>query len=122
LVDIILSNNGYNVVNLGIKQPVSAILEAAEEAPDASGATRDRPEPSRPKTPKHSPKPSDDRKPGPGPSRAPSTPPAAPSPSPSRTPAVPKASQTPLVPLPDPTLTLPGGGALPDPGPLTSNG
>ncbi|RPF24855.1 methionine synthase [Streptomyces sp. TLI_185] len=31
LVDIILSNNGYNVVNLGIKQPVSAILEAAEE-------------------------------------------------------------------------------------------
>ncbi|MFJ5731326.1 methionine synthase [Streptomyces paradoxus] len=31
LVDIILTNNGYNVVNLGIKQPVSAILEAAEE-------------------------------------------------------------------------------------------
>ncbi|MEU1665211.1 methionine synthase [Streptomyces sparsogenes] len=31
LVDIILSNNGYNVVNLGIKQPVSAILEAAQE-------------------------------------------------------------------------------------------
>ncbi|MGW1587556.1 methionine synthase [Streptomyces sp. NPDC002386] len=31
LVDIILSNNGYNVVNLGIKQPVSAILDAAEE-------------------------------------------------------------------------------------------
>ncbi|RZU11786.1 methionine synthase [Streptomyces sp. BK239] len=31
LVDIILSNNGYNVVNLGIKQPVSAILEAAAE-------------------------------------------------------------------------------------------
>ncbi|MDH2430902.1 methionine synthase, partial [Sphaerisporangium sp. TRM90804] len=30
LVDIILSNNGYEVVNLGIKQPVSAILEAAE--------------------------------------------------------------------------------------------
>ncbi|MFI8522695.1 methionine synthase [Streptomyces sp. NPDC085481] len=32
LVDIILSNNGYNVVNIGIKQPVSAILEAAEES------------------------------------------------------------------------------------------
>ena len=32
LVDIILSNNGYNVVNLGIKQPVNAILEAAEES------------------------------------------------------------------------------------------
>ncbi|MGW7267659.1 methionine synthase [Streptomyces sp. NPDC054842] len=31
LVDIILSNNGYTVVNLGIKQPVSAILEAAQE-------------------------------------------------------------------------------------------
>ncbi|QMU69039.1 methionine synthase [Streptacidiphilus sp. P02-A3a] len=31
LVDIILSNNGYTVVNLGIKQPVSAILEAARE-------------------------------------------------------------------------------------------
>ena len=30
LVDIILSNNGYSVVNLGIKQPVSAIIEAAE--------------------------------------------------------------------------------------------
>jgi len=32
LVDIILSNNGYEVVNLGIKQPISAILEAADEA------------------------------------------------------------------------------------------
>ncbi|GAA5003425.1 methionine synthase [Actinopolymorpha pittospori] len=31
LVDIILSNNGYNVVNLGIKQPVNLILEAAEQ-------------------------------------------------------------------------------------------
>jgi len=31
LVDIILTNNGYSVVNLGIKQPASAILEAAEE-------------------------------------------------------------------------------------------
>jgi 5-methyltetrahydrofolate--homocysteine methyltransferase len=31
LVDIIMSNNGYNVVNLGIKQPVSAIIDAAEE-------------------------------------------------------------------------------------------
>ena len=32
LVDIILTNNGYTVVNLGIKQPVSAILEAADES------------------------------------------------------------------------------------------
>ncbi|MFF4992861.1 methionine synthase [Streptosporangium saharense] len=31
LVDIILSNNGYEVVNLGIKQPVSVILETAED-------------------------------------------------------------------------------------------
>ena len=31
LVDIILSNNGYNVVNLGIKQPIATILSAAEE-------------------------------------------------------------------------------------------
>ncbi|KIF03863.1 methionine synthase, partial [Streptomyces sp. RSD-27] len=31
LVDIILTNNGYNVVNIGIKQPVSAIVEAAQE-------------------------------------------------------------------------------------------
>lgn len=31
LVDIILSNNGYKVVNLGIKQPLEAILAAAEE-------------------------------------------------------------------------------------------
>ncbi|MSV77759.1 MAG: methionine synthase, partial [Actinobacteria bacterium] len=30
LVDIILTNNGYSVVNLGIKQPVSAILDAAQ--------------------------------------------------------------------------------------------
>jgi len=31
LVDIILSNNGYTVINLGIKQPVTAILDAATE-------------------------------------------------------------------------------------------
>ena len=31
LVDIILSNNGYDVVNIGIKQPISAIIEAATE-------------------------------------------------------------------------------------------
>ncbi|HUR73303.1 MAG TPA: methionine synthase [Sporichthya sp.] len=30
LVDIILSNNGYSVVNIGIKQPIAAIVEAAE--------------------------------------------------------------------------------------------
>ena len=31
LVDIILSNNGFETVNIGIKQPINAILEAAEE-------------------------------------------------------------------------------------------
>jgi 5-methyltetrahydrofolate--homocysteine methyltransferase len=31
LVDIILSNNGYDVVNIGIKQPISSIVSAAEE-------------------------------------------------------------------------------------------
>lgn len=31
LVDIILSNNGYSTVNLGIKQPIASIIEAAEE-------------------------------------------------------------------------------------------
>ncbi|HEX7316551.1 MAG TPA: methionine synthase [Pyrinomonadaceae bacterium] len=31
LVDIILTNNGYKVVNLGIKQPIEAILQSSEE-------------------------------------------------------------------------------------------
>jgi 5-methyltetrahydrofolate--homocysteine methyltransferase len=31
LVDIILTNNGYSVVNLGIKQPIGAIVDAAQE-------------------------------------------------------------------------------------------
>ncbi len=31
LVDIIVSNNGYDVVNLGIKQPISAIVQAAND-------------------------------------------------------------------------------------------
>jgi 5-methyltetrahydrofolate--homocysteine methyltransferase len=38
LVDIILTNNGYRVVNLGIKQPIDQILKAAkEENADAIG-------------------------------------------------------------------------------------
>ncbi|MDD2859021.1 MAG: methionine synthase, partial [Candidatus Nanopelagicales bacterium] len=38
LVDIILTNNGYNVVNIGIKQPVNAIIDAAiEHSADAIG-------------------------------------------------------------------------------------
>jgi 5-methyltetrahydrofolate--homocysteine methyltransferase len=31
LVDIILTNNGYQVINIGIKQPISEIIAAAEE-------------------------------------------------------------------------------------------
>lgn len=31
LVDIILTNNGYDVVNIGIKQPINTILDAAAE-------------------------------------------------------------------------------------------
>jgi 5-methyltetrahydrofolate--homocysteine methyltransferase len=31
LVDIILTNNGYRVVNLGIKQPIAAIMDAATQ-------------------------------------------------------------------------------------------
>lgn len=31
LVDIILSNNGYDVINLGIKQPISTIISAARD-------------------------------------------------------------------------------------------
>jgi len=38
LVDIILTNNGYSVHNIGIKQPISAIIDKAEEvAADAIG-------------------------------------------------------------------------------------
>ncbi len=38
LVDIILTNNGYKMVNLGIKQPIDAIIAAYEENPaDAIG-------------------------------------------------------------------------------------
>ncbi|MET8583544.1 lytic transglycosylase domain-containing protein [Streptomyces collinus] len=96
--------------------------------PDASGGSpSDRPEPSGPKKPKASPskpskpsKPSDDRKPAPGPSRTPSAPPVSPAPGPSATAGLPRASGTPLVPVPVPTLTLPGGGVLPGAGQLTT--
>lgn len=38
LVDIILTNNGFKVYNLGIKQPIDSILKAVEEVkPDAVG-------------------------------------------------------------------------------------
>nr|WP_255433821.1 methionine synthase [Tessaracoccus sp. MC1865] len=38
LVDIIVSNNGYTVINIGIKQPIQAIIDAAEQhSADAIG-------------------------------------------------------------------------------------
>ncbi|MFX8848657.1 cobalamin-dependent protein, partial [Acinetobacter baumannii] len=38
LVDIILTNNGYKVINLGIKQPLETMLDAlAEHQADAIG-------------------------------------------------------------------------------------
>ena len=41
LVDIILTNNGYDVINIGIKQPVSAIVDAAtEHGADVDGHVR----------------------------------------------------------------------------------
>ncbi|MBW8702790.1 ECF RNA polymerase sigma factor SigM [Streptomyces sp. MBT84] len=52
--------------------------------------------------------------------RTPSTPSISPSPSPSPKAGVPKESGTPLVPVPEPTLTLAGGGVLSDAGPLTT--
>ena len=43
LVDIIVRNNGYDVINLGIKQPIDTILDAAEEhGVDVLGLSGDR--------------------------------------------------------------------------------
>ncbi|EST34789.1 hypothetical protein M878_08945 [Streptomyces roseochromogenus subsp. oscitans DS 12.976] len=92
--------------------------QVVPDAPAGSRAgSRDQPKTSRPKAPEPSPKPSQDRQPGrPGPSRTPSAPPASPSPAPSRTAHAPEESGMPQVPVPEPTLTLPGGGVLPVPG------
>ncbi|MEU9477462.1 lytic transglycosylase domain-containing protein [Streptomyces sp. NPDC048191] len=120
----ILGYNHSDAYLSTVKAWYAYYLTGHRVVPDAPAGTpaesRDRPKPSRPKAPKPSPKPSDDRKPGPAPSRTPSTPPASPSPGPSPTADVPKASGTPLVPVPEPAVTLPGGGVLPDPGPLTT--
>ncbi|MEU1400976.1 lytic murein transglycosylase [Streptomyces sp. NPDC005728] len=117
----ILGYNHSDTYLRTVKAWYTYYLTGHRVVPDASAESRDRPKPSRPNTPKPTPKPSDDRKPGPGPSRNPATPSASPSPAPSRTADVPEESRTPLVPVPEPTLTLPGGGVLPDAGPLTSN-
>ncbi|MFJ9862877.1 lytic transglycosylase domain-containing protein [Streptomyces sp. NPDC101165] len=81
--------------------------------PDRPSEARDRPEPSRPSTPKPAPKPSDRRPATGAPSHTPSTPPASPSPGPSPTAGAPKETEGPLIPVPAPTLTLTGGGVLP---------
>ncbi|WBO69149.1 lytic transglycosylase domain-containing protein [Streptomyces camelliae] len=117
----ILGYNHSDAYLRTVKAWYAYYLTGHRVVPDASTGSRpDRPKPSRPQRPKPSPsKPSEDRKPGPGPSRTPSAPPASPSPSPSPTAGAPKASGAPPVPVPEPTLTLPGGGVLPDAGPLT---
>ncbi|WP_265565816.1 lytic transglycosylase domain-containing protein [Streptomyces hygroscopicus] len=93
-------------------------LEGHQVVPDLSAPSPSRPEPSRPGASKPATKPSG------RPSAAPSPTPSAPAPSPtaSRTAGGTQASHGPLPPAPAPTVTLPGAGALPVPGPLTSNG
>ncbi|MES4891744.1 lytic transglycosylase domain-containing protein [Streptomyces sp. NPDC096012] len=118
----ILGYNHSDAYLRTVKAWYAYYLTGHRVVPDASAGSRpDRPKPSRPKKPKPSaPKPSHGPKPGPGPSRTPSTPPASPSPGPSVEAGVPEESGTPLVPAPEPTLTLPGGGVLPDVGQLTT--
>ncbi|MEU4038831.1 lytic transglycosylase domain-containing protein [Streptomyces collinus] len=118
----ILGYNHSDAYLRTVKAWYAYYLTGHRVVPDASDGSRpDRPEPSRPKRPQPSPsKPSDDRKPGPGPSHTPSMPPTSSSPSPSPKAGIPKESGTPLIPVPEPTLTLPGGGVLPDAGPLTT--
>ncbi|MGW3357197.1 lytic transglycosylase domain-containing protein [Streptomyces bungoensis] len=121
----ILGYNHSDAYLRTVKAWYAYYLTGHRVVPDASGGLRsDRPASSRPKRPEPAPskppKPSDGRKPAPGPSRTPSAPPAAPAPGPSPTAVVPTESGTPLVPVPVPTLTLPGGGVLPDAGPLTT--
>ncbi|MFF0765940.1 lytic transglycosylase domain-containing protein [Streptomyces sp. NPDC003737] len=118
----ILGYNHSDAYLRTVKAWYAYYLTGHRVVPDVSDGSRSaRPEPSRPKMPKPSPsKPSDERKPGSGPSSTPLTSPTSPSPSPSPKAGVPKESGTPLVPVPEPTLTLPGGGVLPDAGALTT--
>lgn len=119
----ILGYNHSDAYLRTVKAWYAYYLTGHRVVPDASGGSRPgRPKPSHPKRPKppSPPKPSDDRKPGPGPSRTPSTAPASSAPGPSPKARVPQQSRAPLVPVPEPTLTLPGGGVLPDAGPLTT--
>ncbi|WP_394815975.1 lytic transglycosylase domain-containing protein [Streptomyces gibsoniae] len=118
----ILGYNHSDAYLRTVKAWYAYYLTGHRVVPDASvGSRSDRPKPSSPKRPKPAPpKPSNDRKPGTGPSRTPSTPPTSPSPDPSPKAGAPQESGKPLIPVPEPTLTLPGGGVLPDAGPLTT--
>ncbi|MGW3244374.1 lytic transglycosylase domain-containing protein [Streptomyces sp. NPDC001070] len=114
----ILGYNHSDAYLRAVKAWYAYYLTGHRVVPDASDGSRSvQPKPSRPKRQKPSPpEPSDDRKPGTGPSRMPSTSPTSPSPRPSLGAGVPEESATPLLPLPVPTLTLPGGGVLPGAG------
>ena len=115
----ILGYNHSDAYLRTVKAWYAYYLTGHRVVPDAAtGSRSDRTKPSRQQRPKPSPpRSSHDRKAVPGPSPTSSAPPASPSPSPSPAAGVPKASGTPLVPVPEPTLPLPGGGLLPDAGP-----
>ncbi|WNM31139.1 lytic transglycosylase domain-containing protein [Streptomyces sp. Li-HN-5-11] len=97
-------------------------LEGHQVVPDLPGDRPARPKaPTRPApSPKATAKPSGHRPPSARPSRKPSAPQPSPSPAPSHSGGGVPATAGPQLPLPAPTVTLPGGGGLPDPGPLTS--
>ncbi|MEU6542756.1 lytic transglycosylase domain-containing protein [Streptomyces sp. NPDC046859] len=121
----ILGYNHSDAYLSTVKAWYAYYLTGHRVVPDvSSGSGSGRPKPSRSEKPKpsspKSPKSPDDRKPGPGPSHASSPPPPSPSPSPSPEAGVPEESGTPLVPVPEPTLTPPGVGVLRDAGPLTT--
>ncbi|MGJ5752489.1 lytic transglycosylase domain-containing protein [Streptomyces puniciscabiei] len=121
----ILGYNHSDAYLRTVKAWYAYYLTGHRVVPDAAGGSRaDLPKSSRAKAPKNtessSPKPTGSREPAPGPSRTPPAPAPSPTPTPSRTAAAPTRPATPVIPVPEPTLTLPGGGALPGAGPLTT--
>ncbi|MER6125570.1 lytic transglycosylase domain-containing protein [Streptomyces sp. NPDC001795] len=100
-----------------VKAWYTYFLEGHRVVPDQrAGSPAARPKPSRPSRPKPSPQPSGS---GAGPSHKPSTPPPVPSPTPS--PTTTGSTAEPVLPVPAPSVGLPGG-VLTGVGPLTSNG
>ncbi|WP_055494590.1 lytic transglycosylase domain-containing protein [Streptomyces sp. TP-A0356] len=93
-------------------------LEGYQVVPDPPAESPSRPRPSRPNSPRPTPKPSG--RPSTAPSGTPSAPAPVPSPTPSRTVGATQEPQGTLLPVPAPSVTVPGG-ILPHPGPLTSN-